>query len=92
MYVFGACKLIAPLPRVTLLTTRNFMLKIHTYFSQHYYLSFKMLNLAWLYHSGDVYDHYVAPNHSIEYQFDYDQNHSENPDDYNTEIHFIKTL
>jgi hypothetical protein len=37
------------------------------------------------YHSGDVYDHYVAPSQSIEYQFDYDHNHSENLDEYNVE-------
>jgi hypothetical protein len=37
------------------------------------------------YHSGDLYDHYyVAPNQSIEDQFDYGQDHSENPDEYNT--------
>jgi hypothetical protein len=35
------------------------------------------------YHSGDLqYDHYVAPNQSIEDQFDYDQNQSENADGY----------
>ncbi len=37
------------------------------------------------YHSGDVYDHYVAPNQSIEDQFDYDHEHSEDPDGYNEE-------
>ena len=38
------------------------------------------------YHSGDVYDHYVAPNQSIENQFDYDhEQHSEDLDGYNAE-------
>ena len=37
------------------------------------------------YHSGDVYDHYIAPNQSIEDQFDYDHDHSENPDEYNAD-------
>ncbi len=37
------------------------------------------------YHSGDVYDHYVAPNQSIEDQFDYGHEHSENLDGYNEE-------
>jgi hypothetical protein len=32
-----------------------------------------------------MYDHHVAPNQSIEDQFDYGQDHSENPDEYNTE-------
>jgi hypothetical protein len=37
------------------------------------------------YHSGDLYDHYVAPNQMIEDQFDYDQEHSENQEEYHTE-------
>ena len=37
------------------------------------------------YHSGDVYDHYVASNQSIEDQFDYGNEHSENLDGYNAE-------
>ena len=32
-----------------------------------------------------MYDHYVAPNQSIEDQFDYDHEHSENLDGYNAE-------
>ncbi len=36
------------------------------------------------YHSGDLYDHYVAPNQSFEDQLDYDQDHSENQEEYNT--------
>jgi len=37
------------------------------------------------YHSGDVYDHYVAPNQSIEDQFDYGHEHYENLDECDTE-------
>ena len=37
------------------------------------------------YHSGDLYDHYVAPNQMIEDQFDYDQEHSDNQEEYHTE-------
>ncbi len=36
------------------------------------------------YHSGDLYDHYVASNQSFEDQFDYGQDHSENQEEYNT--------
>ena len=36
------------------------------------------------YHSGDLYDHYVALNQSFEDQLDYDQDHSENQEEYNT--------
>ena len=32
-----------------------------------------------------MYDHYVAPNQSIEDQFDYDHEHSENLDGYDAE-------
>ena len=37
------------------------------------------------YHSGDVYDHYIAPTQSIEDQFDYDHDHSQDPDEYNAD-------
>jgi hypothetical protein len=37
------------------------------------------------YHSGDLYDHYVAPNHSYDDQVDYDRDHSESQEEYNTE-------
>ena len=37
------------------------------------------------YHSGDLYDHYVAPNQMIEDQFDYDQEQSGNQEEYHTE-------
>jgi hypothetical protein len=37
------------------------------------------------YHSGDVYDHYIAPNQSIEDKFDFDHNHSEDHDEYNAD-------
>lgn len=37
------------------------------------------------YHSGDLYDHYVAPNQSYDDQVDYDQDHSENQEGYNAE-------
>jgi hypothetical protein len=40
------------------------------------------------YHSGDLYDHYVAPNQLMEDQFDYDQEHSENQEEYHTEDSF----
>jgi hypothetical protein len=48
MSVLGAYNLIAPQLLVTLLKTLNFILKLPTCFSPHYYLMFKMLNLAWL--------------------------------------------
>jgi len=40
------------------------------------------------YHSGDLYDHYVAPNQLMEDQFEYDQEHSENQEEYHTEDSF----
>jgi hypothetical protein len=36
------------------------------------------------YHSGDLYDHYVAPNQTLEDQFDNDQDQSENQEEYST--------
>ena len=40
------------------------------------------------YHSGDLYDHYVAPNQLVEDEFDYDQEHSENQEEYHAEDSF----
>jgi hypothetical protein len=37
------------------------------------------------YHSGDLYDHYVAPSQIIEDQFDYEQEHPEHQEEYHTE-------